>query len=113
MPEMSTTIELNQEFSPEDMKLVQNGLIPEQMEDKWFMYYDEPENLLYLHRSWTGMCIYIVHFEEKGDGKFIATKAEVNRDASQYTCTEDERDKHNLMAIIGALLLGRFDWNWM
>ena len=110
MPEMATTLELNQEFSPEDMKLVRNGLIPEEMEDKWFMYYDESENLLYIHRSWTGYCIYIVHFMEKDDGKFVAAKVEVNRDESQYTCTDDEKDKKNMMSLVGSFLLGRFDW---
>jgi hypothetical protein len=32
------------------------GLIPQQMEDKWFIYYEEPH--LFLHRSWTGAPVY-------------------------------------------------------
>lgn len=36
------------------------GLIPEEMEDKWFIYLED--NKLYCHRSWTGLCTYIVEF---------------------------------------------------
>ncbi len=32
------------------------GLIPKQMEDKWFVFY--ADNWLYFHRSWTGFGIY-------------------------------------------------------
>jgi hypothetical protein len=30
---------------------LKEGLVPQQMEDKWFIYYEEP--YLFLHRSWT------------------------------------------------------------
>jgi ADP-ribosyl-[dinitrogen reductase] hydrolase len=32
------------------------GLIPQQMEDKWFIYYEKER--LYFYRSWTGNKIY-------------------------------------------------------
>ena len=105
MPENSTTIELNQEFSKIQMEGIRNGCVPEQMEDKWFIYFDQSEGKLYLHRSWTGYCIYIVQFEERGD-KFTATTAIVNRDSSQYSCTDDEEDKRTALTVIGAVLLG-------
>ena len=35
---------------------LKQGLIPERMEDKWFIYYEEPH--LFLHRSWSGELVY-------------------------------------------------------
>ncbi|MGQ9643783.1 MAG: hypothetical protein ACUVT3_08005 [Ignavibacterium sp.] len=32
------------------------GLIPKEMEDKWFVFHDN--DWLYFHRSWTGFGIY-------------------------------------------------------
>ena len=107
MPEKSTTIELNQEFSKTQMEAIRNGCVPEQMEDKWFIYFNQSEGKLYLHRSWTGYCIYIVQFEERGD-TFTATTAIVNRDSSQYGCTNDKKDKKTALTVIGSVLLGEF-----
>jgi len=36
------------------------GFIPECMEDKWFMYFED--NVLYCHRSWTGQFVYKICF---------------------------------------------------
>ena len=109
MPESSTVIEINLEYSAEDMEEIKKGFIPQEMEQKWFIYFDDSENKLYFHRSWTGMCVYIVKFKEIDD-KFVGSTAEVNRDASQYTCTDDERDKETLTSVLDAHLLGRFHW---
>ena len=85
------------------METIKNGVIPEEMEDKWFIYYESSENKLYLHRSWTGFCIYIIRFEERED-KFVATTAEVNRDPSQYSCTDDHQDKITVCIVMDSLL---------
>ena len=106
MPESCTTIDINQEFSKDDMANIRAGFIPEVMEEKWFIYFDDSESKLYMHRSWTGYCMYIVNFEERGD-KFVATTAIVNRDSSQYTCTDNDEDKRLAVGIIGSVLLGR------
>src|SRR5688572_18541891 len=51
-------------------KLVK-GLIPREMEDKWFIYYEE--EWLYFHRSWTGYGWY---------------KAQVIKTADYYSINE-------------------------
>ena len=43
------------------MRKLQEGLIPESMEDKWFVYFEDP--FLYFHRSWTGTPVYRVELE--------------------------------------------------
>ena len=101
MPEKYTTIDIYIEYCKDDMTKVRAGFIPQAMEEKWFTYFEVSENKLYMYRSWTGYCMYIVTFEEKGD-KFVATTANVNRDPSQYQCTSDEEDKEIIEYIIGA-----------
>ena len=107
MPQQNTTIELNHEYSAEEMEDIKLGVVPEEMEDKWFIYYDQTEHKLYMHRSWTGYCDYIVQFNEKAENStFVATTAVVNRDESQYTCTSDVSDKYSVLSVISYLLLG-------
>ena len=43
-------------FDSEQFARLRDGLIPQQMEDKWFIYSEEPH--LFLHRSWTGAPVY-------------------------------------------------------
>jgi hypothetical protein len=52
------------EFSAAQFERLQQGLLPAQMEDKWFVYYDEP--FLHWHRSWTGKPVYRVEFAFDG-----------------------------------------------
>jgi len=39
--------------------------MPQEMEDHWFMYCDS-ETIRY-YRSWTGLCVYVAHYEKRGD----------------------------------------------
>ena len=56
---------LDRVFSPQDMDRIRRGVVPEAMEDKWFIYWKE--GMLFFQRSWTGFCIYVVHFAADGD----------------------------------------------
>ena len=69
-------------FTAEQMKVLRRGHVPEAMEDKWFWYMQG--NKLYAHRSWTGICIYIVEF---CPGHVL--RVHVNRNPKQYYCTSD------------------------
>ena len=103
-----TKMEVDREYNSEDMEVIRMGSIPEEMEDKWFIYYDETEMKLYFHRSWTGFCIYIVSFEEKNENVFVASTVEMNRDPSQYTCTDDEKDLESFLFVLNVFLLGKY-----
>ena len=39
LPVQRTTVRLNRAFSPDEMRKIRLGLIPEAMEDKWFVYW--------------------------------------------------------------------------
>ena len=104
LPEKHTIISLNRQFSAQEMKQIYVGLTPEQMEDKWFIYWSGDS--LYFHRSWTGYCVYIVKFIEEG-GKSTMFEAYVNRDPDQYSATNDVRDAKMISFLIDILLLKR------
>lgn len=67
------------------------------MEDKWFMHYENSK--LFIHRNWTGYCIYVVDISESGELKAI-----VNRNSEQYKENDIERDKIQLNILINGLI---------
>lgn len=84
--------------------MIRRGVIPEQMEDKWFIYWSEGE--LFFHRSWTGFCIYVVKFQTGKEG-YTTVEAQVNRDPLQYGKTNDGKDKATVSFLIDVVLLHR------
>jgi hypothetical protein len=64
-------------------------------------------NWLYLHRSWTGFCIYMVRFEEQ-DGRFVVAEAWANQDDTIREIVSPEHDALQLRSIIRLLLLDEF-----
>lgn len=105
LPERRITLPLDFTLDANETASMRKGLIPWQMEDKWFIYC--VENTLYLHRSWTGFCIAVVHFTPDGKG-LRAVSADVNRDPEQYTSTDDEADAD----LIRKLVQGIGDLQW-
>ena len=97
MPDATHTIAISRQYSDREFGRLSAGQIPQEMEDKWFVYYEEPD--LFMHRSWTGVCVYQIRFQP--DGRFFsATSAIVNRDASQYA---EQNDEHDIM-LLGILM---------
>ena len=93
MPKKHTEYTIKKHFSPEQIEILRFGHIPEVMEDKWFWYMED--DTLYIHRSWTGNCIYVLSFEA---GNTIHVTA--NRDPQQYTCTDEQEDAAYLCALL-------------
>ena len=104
LPPKRTAIRLDRTFLPQEMKCIRRGLVPEQMEDKWFIYWKD--DTLFFHRSWTGFCIYVVHFAAAGDSCRML-EADVNRDPEQYSEASDERDAEMISYLVDVLLLDR------
>lgn len=82
LPVASKQIVVNKSYSQAEFSQITAGLIPAEMKDKWFIFYEAP--WLYLHRSWTGFCIYKVCFETAGE-QITISDAFVNREPAQYT----------------------------
>jgi hypothetical protein len=100
LPVARAAITCDRAYSADEFAKIRAGHVPEEMEDKWFAFYEEP--WLYLHRSWTGCGIFDVRFEPAGDGARVV-EVLVNRDAEQYTSTDDTSD-----SLLLALLLDQY-----
>jgi len=87
MPDDCEAISIARRYSFEEFERLRAGVVPRSMDDRWFIYYEEP--WLFLHRSWTGYCIFRVRFERVNDGMAIA-QAFVNRKPEQYRGAEDD-----------------------
>lgn len=104
MPEENTTFELNRKFTDEQMQALMKGNIPKQMEDKWFWYYEDGK--LYAHRSWTGICIYIIEFNNE-TGVHSVT---VNRNPEDYGVTDVNEDLEILNSLLNWWTQPRYDY---
>lgn len=102
LPSKRTSIRLDRTLSSKEMQRIRLGLVPVQMEDKWFIYWKN--NALFFHRSWTGFCIYVVRFATEGENCRMI-EADVNRNPEQYTETNDERDAEMISYLVDVLLL--------
>lgn len=104
MPEQRGRLQLDRTFSVEEYGRLRRGLVPEVMEDKWFIYLER--DWLSFHRSWTGICIYRLRLELVR-GTYRVAEAYVNRDPAQYQGTDDDYDRSLVMYLIDRLLLGK------
>ncbi len=103
LPTQHSALSLQREFTEQEYECICRGVIPESMEDKWFIFIEE--DTLYMHRSWTGYCIYQLHLIRK-DTTYRVGNTFVNRDASQYSWVDDRYDEKLVMFLIDSLLLG-------
>lgn len=85
---------------------MKHGFVPEEMEDKWFIYFDE--GWLFFHRSWSGALIYALRLEDSPEGVRVV-ESWVNRDPQQYSGTDTEYDRTLVRFLIDALLLKKSD----
>lgn len=102
MPEATVTLPFERRFSAAEFERLRRGLVPEAMEDKWFIvWHDEA---LWMHRSWSGLCVYCLKFAAAAecDGVVVAS-AIANRDPSQYGTTV-EHDVSTLGYLIDTFL---------
>lgn len=97
MPEQKECFVFERTLTVDEIEQIKEGHIPQEMEDKWFMYYQNGK--LFIHRSWTGFCIYIVDISEDGRMRVV-----VNRNPEQYKEKDIERDKLMLNILINNLI---------
>ena len=103
-PRRRSTIPLDRTFSQDELNILRRGLIPAQMEDKWFIYWKD--DALYFFRSWTGECICIVHFVVE-DGASRMVRAEVRRIPKHNNPNADKENAEMISYLINVLLLDR------
>lgn len=100
LPDSVAALAYTRRFSADEFERLRRGLVPEAMEERWFVVWHD--DALWLHRSWTGFCIYRLRFAADGDG-YAITEAIANRDREQYTGT-DAHDLHALGSVLESVL---------
>lgn len=98
MPAQHAVFSFQRHFTEAQMKTLRHGFIPLEMEDKWFRYMEE--NTLFIHRSWTGYCIYKITFSPSGIHTVVA-----NRDPEQYSCASIAQDVERLNELMDSWAL--------
>ena len=96
-------LDYDERFTHEQYERISRGLIPREMEDKWFIFMED--DVLYFHRSWTGVCVYQVELAEEA-GVHVTLTVKVSRNRNQYRCTDDRYDAELLRFLIHGLLVG-------
>ena len=106
MPKSRSTIRVSRRFSAREIEKIKLGFRPPDMDYKWFIFFEQAR--LYIHRSWTGYCIYIVRFENEGRD-YVACEVRANRNPKQYGVSDDSYDAQMAFWVIDCILLGRKD----
>jgi O-acetyl-ADP-ribose deacetylase len=97
-----TPLQFRRTFTPDEYRHLQAGFRPREIEDKWFIYFEE--NWLNFHRSWTGFCIYRVYIQPEGE-TYKITEAWATRDSDQYTNTNPDFNIQTINQLIDLFLL--------
>jgi ADP-ribosylglycohydrolase len=96
-------IEISLQFTCKQFSKLTNGLVPHQMEDKWFIFYEN--DWLYFHRSWTGYGFYKAQLIKEQNGYSIK-EFWVERNKEKYENNDDTTDVEAFSFLIERGLLG-------
>jgi ADP-ribosyl-[dinitrogen reductase] hydrolase len=105
MPDEVGSLDFCKVYSQEEFERIRLGLVPKEMEDKWFIYY--VNDTLNIHRSWTGHHIYQIAINCLEDSTYKVIQTLVNRNKAQYNQQNDEYDILLIDYLIDRLLLGK------
>jgi len=96
-------IDIDLHFTAKQFSKLIKGLIPQQMEDKWFIYYEN--DWLYFHRSWSGLGVYKTKLSKENNGYSI-NEFWAERNQEKYTNEDDNSDIETFSFLIARGLLG-------
>jgi hypothetical protein len=66
MPSMRRRVEIQRAFTADEVGRLEYGMMPRSMDDHWFAFLED--DWLYFHRSWSGICKYMVKVVRAPDG---------------------------------------------
>jgi hypothetical protein len=89
-PKERVALNFGDVYTSSEFEQIQEGLVPREMEDKWFIFFED--SWLFIHRSWTGFCIYGVRFERSSEGAAVV-ESWVSRNKEQYGETRTDHDE--------------------
>ncbi|MEY9928605.1 hypothetical protein ABH926_003244 [Catenulispora sp. GP43] len=91
-------------WSEQDWERIQAGYRARDMDEKWNVFAEE--DVVYLHRSWTGRGIYQATFSLADGGGYRIAQAVVEGDPERYRFADDEYDCVMLELVLSAIVLG-------
>jgi len=89
-------------FNEEQYSKLKKGLIPHEMEDKWFIFFED--DWLFFHRSWTGYGIFKAQLTKEKNGYSIK-EFWAERKHEKYSNEDDNSDIEALCFLIAGGLL--------
>ncbi|AMR34006.1 hypothetical protein A0256_22425 [Mucilaginibacter sp. PAMC 26640] len=101
MPETIAETVIDRKLSARECFFLSQGFKPREMEERWFMYREA--DWVYLHRSWTGFCVFKAKVEGQEDGCKL-TMLLINRNTDQYKSNNLESDINEFNSIIDSLI---------
>jgi len=96
-------IKANFRFNETNYARIHFGLLPEEMEDKWFAYFENGK--IHFHRSWTGHKRYEAQINKDGD-YYMISEVIAERDTDLYRQANDNEDIHLFGFLLGRGVLG-------
>ncbi|WP_343713355.1 hypothetical protein [Inquilinus sp.] len=101
-PTLRESLDLSLVFSDAEGEKLQLGHIPEDMDDKWFVFFED--GWLYFHRSWTGACIFGLRFDGSPGGVRVV-ESWASRDEEHYKSIGAESERELIVQLIRTRLL--------
>lgn len=102
-PSLMESFPYHRTFSAEQREKLDWGVVPLEMEDKWFAFVED--DILYWYRSWTASLIYEVRLESRGE-EWVTSTASVCSDPALYERGFDQYEAEMLDRLIDHLLAG-------
>jgi hypothetical protein len=98
-------VDLDTQFTKDEFEKIKLGFRSHKMDQRWNILYED--NLLYMHRSWTGHCIFVGTIESKEDGTGHLKHLTINGDSAQYQRVDTNEDIETMLTIVGSHLIER------
>jgi hypothetical protein len=90
MPATRGRVEIARTFTAAELALLELGMLPRSMDDHWMGFMED--EWLYFHRSWSGICKYMIKVERAEDGTGRITEAWANmKERVTFTVDYDAR----------------------
>jgi hypothetical protein len=96
-PSMREEFKVAWTFPPAMATRMIAGHIPEDMNDRWFIFLED--GWLLFHRSWTGNCIFGLKLEVLSVGVTI-TEGWVSRKTDEYSSTDVDKDVELVQTLV-------------
>jgi hypothetical protein len=96
------TFDYRATFSDTEYVILCRGLVPVEMEDKWFVFLEA--HTLYFHRSWTGHCVYQLEMQATPTSHDVV-RAMVASDHDMYHRSSDQYEAAMVDFLLRGLLL--------